>query len=509
MRKFFGIFIIALTIAACGSMETHLLSTDNIGKSTIESFITELEGYKAVGEGMHTQLRKFYNDTYLSYGDIMGDMLNITSEADAGEYYLFNYAMDPSYISTYPRTIWSGGWEVITEVNNLLYYGPKVRGNCTLSADKATVDKIMAQAFFTRALVMHDLCNCYAQPYNYSADHSHVGIPILTHVPAFDEELSRKTVAEVYSQILSDLDASLKMFGQSETTYPDGAQANSQSNGIRDCYHSSYIAAEALLARVYLYMGNWEKAKEYSADVMAKVSLSPRNEYIAMFRQSQDNPGTESILRLNAYASSSSISSKYDPTRSSYDFYPCPSFANFFEVDDIRKSLLTYVPEENEDAEFQGKTFPAVCKWLPLKSISDDYKRVPDIFVFRVSEMYLIHAEACANTGDLATAESDLRKLIARARGVPESNVPLVYSGAEGMNNLIARERMKELCFEGHRIFDILRRGQNLERTADSNSSVKEIKYPDYRFVLPIDQMEMQSNELMTQNEGYPKYNGR
>ena len=60
------------------------------------------------------------------------------------------------------------------------------------------------------------------------------------------------------------------------------------------------------------------------------------------------------------------------------------------------------------------------------------------------------------------------------------------------------KERVKELCYEGHRLFDITRRKEDLLRT--NNSSVKEVKYPNYRFVLPIDQYEMQSNENMIQN---------
>lgn len=502
------ILLAAFSLVSCDAIEKRLLSTESIGKSTIESFITELEGYKAVGEGMHTQLRKFYSRSYLEYGDIMGDMLNITSEADEGKYYLFNYEMDPAYVSTYPRNIWASGWAVVTETNNLLLYGPVVKGKAVTPSEAATVDKIMGQAYFTRALTLFSLCNCYAQPYNYTADHSHVGIPILTHVPTFDEELPRRSVAEVYAQILSDLTEAKKAFALSAEEYPEGAAMNAQADKISDCYHANSIAVDALLARLYLYMGEWEKAKEYSASVIAKVPLTPRDEYVAMFRQSQDHPGRESILRLNSY-NAASLTSLYDPTLTSYDFYPCPSLSGYYEVDDIRKSLLTYVPEPNESPEIQGKTFPAVCKWIPLKSISDDYKRVADVFVLRSSEMVLIHAEACANTGDLASAEADVRKIISRGRGVPESSVSLVYDGVEGMNDLIANERVRELSFEGHRLFDIIRRGKDLERTTASNASVKTVRYPDYRFILPIDQMEMQSNELMTQNEGYPKYDGR
>ena len=74
-------------------------------------------------------------------------------------------------------------------------------------------------------------------------------------------------------------------------------------------------------------------------------------------------------------------------------------------------------------------------------------------------------------------------------------------STVDGLLEAVKTERIKELCFEGHRLFDIIRRKEDLVRT--NNADVKTISYPHYRFILPIDQMEMQSNERMKQTEGY------
>ena len=128
-------------------------------------------------------------------------------------------------------------------------------------------------------------------------------------------------------------------------------------------------------------------------------------------------------------------------------------------------------------------------------------------FVFRVSEMYLIHAEALCKGSrhDLNGAADDLKALISRARGVDRNSISLSFSNAEEMCGLIDRERKRELCYEGHRLFDIIRCKKDLQRSSTSNaqSDVKTVKYPDYRFILPIAQMEMQANEQMTQNDGY------
>ncbi|MBQ0044133.1 MAG: RagB/SusD family nutrient uptake outer membrane protein, partial [Bacteroidales bacterium] len=74
---------------------------------------------------------------------------------------------------------------------------------------------------------------------------------------------------------------------------------------------------------------------------------------------------------------------------------------------------------------------------------------------------------------------------------------------ASDLLTVIEKERVRELCFEGHSFFDIKRRKQDLVRNASSNADLLKLSYPDYRFVLPIDFTEMRANESIIQNEGY------
>jgi len=487
----------ALIFPSCSDLEKKLLTVEVIGKNTIEGFMREYDGYVAAGEGLHAELRSFY-PTRIKYAEIAGDLLNITASAEEGDRLLFNYQMEQHHVATYPRNYWAAGWSIVTQVSYILKYGEINLEQGWSKTENTTVRKIMAQAHFARALAMFDICNAYAQPYNYSADHKHIGIPILTHVAAFDEVLPRKSVDEVYTQILADLKAAMSLFDEVEKVQPEAAQKDK----ISDCYHVSYIACEALLARLYLYMEDWEKAAQYSKSVMEKVALSPASEYINMYRTSQAVPGTEAIFRINNFAASSTLSSFFDPTRSGgAKFEPAPVMYTIYDADDLRKQLLTYVPEPNETGLIAGQTPNAVCKYLWKKSIVDENLQCHDIFVFRASEMYLIHAEAVLkHNADVASASSDLKAIIARAKGIDASAVTLP-STVDGLLEAVKTERVKELCFEGHRLFDIIRRKENLVRT--NNADVKTVTYPNNRFILPIDQMEMQSNEQMIQNEGY------
>lgn len=487
---------LAASMLSCSKLENRLLRVDVIGKNTIEGFMSEYDGYVSAGEGLHAEILSFY-PTRIKYAEIAGDLLNITASADEGDMLLFNYQMEQHHIATYPRNYWASGWSVVTQVTYLLEYGPRNLEKGWTETEKATVKKIMAQAHFARALAMFDICCAYAQPYNYTADHTHIGIPILTNVASFDEVLPRKTVKEDYEQILQDLEDAMKLFQEIAEVSPSGAQINA----ITDPYHISYIACEALLARVYLYMERWEDAARMAKSVMDKVELTPRSQYIDMYRSSQAVPGKEAILRMNHFDASTTLSSFFDPVRGA-KFEPTESMYSLYSGDDIRGQLLTYIPQEGEEGILPGTTAKAVCKYLWWKvGIPDAMAHVHDNFILRVSEMYLIHAEAVLqDSGDIAGATADLKALIARARGVAESSISLPAS-KEGLLESVKTERVKELCYEGHRLFDITRRKEDLVRT--NNSSVKLVKYPNYRFVLPIDQMEMQANENMIQNEGY------
>jgi len=483
-----------LSIAAAGMLAascTSFLNVEVIGKSTIESFFSEYSGLQMAGEGLHSELLNFYESYFVKYAELKGICLCVnTVNADDGEYYLFNYAMRPEYTATFPRTVWNDGYSLITQANNIIYYGPKLKESLTIESERNGCDKITGWGYFARAIAHFQLCNCYAQPWIYTSDASHIGVPVVERIPGFSDEIPRESVADVYKLVISDLKKASDLIGE-ETAAPNS-------------FYISSTACEALLARVYLYQHDYENAEKYSKKVMDKITLTPRDKYVDMFRSPAATPGSESILRLNSYDQSTSYLSDFDPTRSN-DFYPDPTMYTIYDSDDIRLQLLTYVGEDCEEDQYKGKSFQAVCKNLPYKSIADPKDNNPYPFVLRGSEMYLIHAEAltCGNSHDLAGAADDLRAIIARARGISASEVKLTFGTQSDMEKLIEKERIRELCYEGHGVFDYLRNGRDVVRSATSNAEVKEIKYPDYRFVLPIDQLEMEANDFMIQNEGY------
>ena len=88
-----------------------------------------------------------------------------------------------------------------------------------------------------------------------------------------------------------------------------------------------------------------------------------------------------------------------------------------------------------------------------------------------------------------------------RAVGTVKADAALTACTDAELLELILKERVKELCFEGHNFFDLTRRKQSIVREAASNATVKRINYPSKYFVLPIPRYELNANGRMQPNE--------
>lgn len=483
MKRLIAILTVTLSLTGC----TSFLNVETLGKSTISGFFSDIDGLKAAGLGLHRLVGEFYDDNYIRMGELAGDeVLLYRVNASLSLQLIYDFGSTAADNSGYPYLLWKRGYEVCTNANNILYYGQKLLDS--YPEEKDLILKHFGYAYFARALSIFDLCNVYAMPYGYTSDASHLGVVAIDYVPGFDSELPRNTMKECYNLILGDLEKAIECFGTETERTPT---------------YISALACKALLARVYLYMKDYDKAAQYAKEVMDAVPLTPRDQYVNMFRRAQDYPG-EGILRMNSYDAGSGMRSLCSPL-SGQECGPDPTFAASFQADDIRRELFTYVAEPEDGEEYADKTYSAICKFLPYKSgVSTVENRRCDPFVLRVSEMYLIHAEAlCLGSGDTKTAAEDIKALRARALGKSPSEISIAYTGADGLDRLIQEERAKELCFEGHRFFDLKRRGEDVVRYATTSSTLTRLKYPDYRYVLPISQMEMQANDSMIQNDNY------
>ena len=161
---------------------------------------------------------------------------------------LYDYSRNIASSTT--EYTWELGYRVIGNCNKIIEI---IQGLGNESTREQTI--MMGENYYLRALSYFLLVNEFAQPYSNNPTQN-PGLPLKLTSDPNDLPQSRSTVAEVYDQVVLDLKAAI--------TYLTLQQGETPKSNI----YATKEAAEALLARVYLYMENWDGAWEMANKVI-------------------------------------------------------------------------------------------------------------------------------------------------------------------------------------------------------------------------------------------------
>lgn len=161
---------------------------------------------------------------------------------------LYDYSRNNSCSTT--EYTWELGYRVIGNCNKIIEI---IQGLGNESTREQTI--MMGENYYLRALSYFLLVNEFAQPYSNNPTQN-PGLPLKLTSDPNDLPQSRSTVAEVYDQVVLDLKDAI--------TYLTLQQGETPKSNI----YATKEAAEALLARVYLYMENWDGAWEMANKVI-------------------------------------------------------------------------------------------------------------------------------------------------------------------------------------------------------------------------------------------------
>lgn len=322
-----------------------------------------------------------------------------------------------------------------------------------------------------RALAFHNFLLLFAQPYNFTPDASHLGIPI----PDFEllgdgeniQEPGRSTTKMVYNQIISDLLTAIDLL-------------HVESKPFR----MDLNAAKALLARIYLHMRDWKGARDMSTDVILNSgkSLLTRNNYLDSWAEDSNS---ESLFIL------SNIETDNSGTSSIGHFYL--NFKDAFATDDFKNTL--------SNTDIRKELYPSegslnLVTKFPRIDLQDG-----NIPVLRLSEVYLIKAEAHAQLNENLEAQQTLDVIIQRA---DSEILPASTETGQALLDKILLERRKELAYEGFRLFDLTRYAITFTKFRQDANQI-EVVAPANRTILPIpiDEINVNPNIADQQNPGY------
>jgi len=326
-------------------------------------------------------------------------------------------------------------------------------------------NQVKGTALFNRAFAYYNMAQLFAAPYAANTAGSMPGIPIRL-VSDVNARYPRGTVQKTYDQILKDLEASLILL-------PENVMYKT-----RPCK----AAALALLARVHLTMGHYQRAGELAGQTLSlRPDLLDYNQIKGsaterLFPSALPNGNAEVIYFKSAvnyaFPATSALANVVVPLYNSYT------------ADDLRKTLF-YRNRGNGVFTFRGN-YGGTINTQMFTGLATD-------------EMYLIRAECAVRTGNIAVALADLNKLLLH-RFTKDKYLPYVLTDQEEILKLILAERRKELVCRGLRWTDLRRLNQDsrfaVELSRTIGGQVYKLLPNSKRYTFPIPDDEIQVGDM-------------
>jgi hypothetical protein len=387
-----------------------------------------------------------------------------------------------NYVTTSPNATldayWAVNYRVINAANSVIENAPGVK-DPALTPEVAK--RLVAEAKFLRAITHLNLLNMFAQPFQIQNGAS-PGVPLL--LKSFTGEIeypSRATVAACYDQIIKDLNEAL-------IDLPAVSTPASRGRATKG-------AAAGYLSRLHLYKGEFQKAADFASQVIAANTVyslatnysfygaAPTAEHVFVIINSATDNGRTGSGGWASYHRPASNGGRGDCAMA-------PSLETSFGTEATDKrfvDLSTFVTAADGLRKRMTLKFPDAANNTDLAPL------------MRTSEIYLTRAEALAELNGINAESLTLVNGIRTRAGLP-AWTSTTFTTKAAFISAILEERRKELCFEGHRRMDLLRKGLPL-RTSGPTAALA--AYGSPKTVLPLPQREIDLNKNLVQNQSY------
>jgi len=424
---------------------------------------------------------QYYAGAYGTLPDMMSDNLaeNVESLGSYRSVVDWQYVANDGTISG----IWATPYALINNCNILLSNIDNFK-----ETKAGQRNRLKSQALAIRALTHFDLLRYFGQSYDRNS--TALGIPIKT-VANLDKP-TRNTVKEVYDQVYNDLT-------QAKTLVANIDQA---INSPTDRGKIDANGMDAIFARVAYYAKDYPLAISKASAVISTVSLASRADFPAVW--TDDAVASEVIWSIPYLPGEGYVAGDvFFAVNNRVSFRPSQGLLNTY-------SQTSYSPNAANDIRYKTY-FSSETSLRPNELIVSKYlgrggavDGLVNWKALRVSEMYLIRAEARARTGLNTEARVDLKTLRDQRISIADTED---LSDPAKLLAAILLERRRELFLEGHRWFDLRMAGAGISRGGDCKAPATACSLPagSFRFVWPIPQDEIKANPNIAsqQNAGY------
>lgn len=502
------LFILALSSGLAVSCDMDKEPFDSIPDT--EALSTPAD-FKNMRVGLYSGLRSSVGGaTFYNTPEIQCDEFHavVGFSNTFGEMYRWTYSSATNEFATV-----YGNYQALISRSNFIIDGynkcDMSNSNVFTSSEKADIGVIKGEAFFTRAYAIFGLAQYFCADYDAStAGQEQSGVSYrLDYAPSSSSSTypKRYTLDETYLRIEEDIDSAAKYI---------------MSAGVPCNDRMSKDAITALRARVALAKDDYDNAAKYAESLIESGTYSLAGTANEMADLWWNDGGNETIFQL-AIASQNELASAtgtiYQPfsVRSTPDYLPTKTLVDMYSNMDIRKPVYFNQLTLNAVNGSSGTVY-GFNKYTDHGRVWNDFNKVEDArFViepkmFRIAEMYLIAAEAYAQSGKMEKANKYLNDLMEkRIAGYTRQN----HKDLSAFMIELKEERMREMVAEGSRLFDLKRWHDDMKRgepqqsdlcLLPGTSTTSLVKAAgDNKFVWPIPKHETDANPNIRQNPGY------
>ena len=459
-------------------------------------YIPEEEGMQTLNDAEQT-LTGIYT-AYMS-GGLYSGYLTLTPDIQADLVYAVKgntnaygniWQWDIRSTSSEIEAVYASLYTVIGRCNFFLDKVAALRESLTDDDSIETLDFYTGEVYCARALAYSELIKCFCKAYDPATAESELGV-VLRSSYSKPEPVVRASLKKSYEFVLADL-----------------AKAEELLDEDYDSFDSPYFtkgAANAIHARVALYMQDWDNAVLYSTKLIESKAfdLATARAYVTSNQTFLDYLWTNDTSYENIWRIGYTTTSYGSPQGSVFlnfttdytyyypDYVPAQWVINLYQSTDRRRTA--YFAELQTGYPHQ-LSWPLLVKYYGNESlISSLIYHVNMPKPLRLAEQYLIRAEAYCRKGNYSAASADLSAL----REARHTSGGAISVNAGNWLQTISDERVRELYMEGFRLHDLKRWGHGFKRTPQAQSQTEgsslSIEGGDPLFVWPIPKHELEA----------------
>jgi len=449
--------LIILSIILCSSCQ-DILETKVHGDLEKKNVYQNINSFENLLNACYAKMKNINflgGNTTIALPDIMSDNTNYSPENNGNFISFHNW----KYNSSTPEVegIWLSAYSIISSANDI------INNINTLPYDKNTdkIDSILAQALTIRAFVHLQLYMWFSDT---ESNRSIIYINSNKDIFKASENMSK-------NQILT--------FCSKDLNKAEKYKITNKGNKYLSSACINFIKMQiAIINKDY-------KEVILQADKVLSVNdnIATAQEFVNMWTR-DDSP--ELLFRIHFTSTDNAQNAwlMYDTRNNRNTWLADKSLINIYQAEDIR--LNSYFKKNKDDSY-------GIKKYLGREN--DDMPNGNDVKLMRISEVYLLKAEAMYNLG---YKNEDILPFINKIRENRNINT---IDETKNILQLIQNEFRREFAFEGKRFHNLKR--WNMDIIRQNKSTSQELNNANYHWALPIPYGEINANEDIIQNTNY------